>query len=374
MTYLQPSDETPEKLRYVDALRGLAVLGVVAYHVGQYGTSAPFFHPLLAAAVESGARGVQLFFVLSAFTLFRSAQRRQTEAHAVRNFLLRRAFRIVPMYWLALLYFGLWFTYVQPRPLTPGQVLSNLLLVHGFGPGWINSAVPGGWSVGVEVMFYCLVPALVLRLRSLDHALRFVVVTWLLNGVLALALHQWPPVANVWELNSFLFFYLPAQLPVFGLGVALFFAIQPADIPRPVRGSTLLAVSLAGLVSLILGSPTQQHFWFAGGFVVLGMALSRYPNAGLVNRVTIWLGRISFSLYLVHFAVLLGLDYLGWNDMLHPTRMREAVVDYALRFILVLTVSGLLATLFYECVEKPFQRVGKRLIAGPPAPPISAAR
>ena len=217
-------------------------------------------------------------------------------------------------------------------------------------------------------------PAAITRLRSLDHALRFVVATWLLNGALALVLQHWPPIENVWALNSFLFFFLPAQLPVFGLGIALFFVINPPSLPRPVRGSTLLAVAATGLASLVLAANSQQHFWFGAGFVVLVMALSRYPNALLVNLVTIWLGRISFSLYLVHFAVLLGLSYLGWDDILQPARMREAVLDYALRFAIVLSVSALIATMFYQGVEKPCQRAGRWLIARLAARPTSAAR
>ena len=86
---------------------------------------------------------------------------------------------------------------MQHRALTAAQVLSNLLLVRGLRPAWINSAVPGGWSVGVEVMFYCLVPWLSTWLGNLEQALRFMAAAWVFNVLFALALRQWLPIGNI---------------------------------------------------------------------------------------------------------------------------------------------------------------------------------
>ena len=94
------------KLDYVDALRGMAILAVVLVHCDQHGTNV--FPTIFHSIFSNGAMGVQLFYVRSAFTLFRSCDRRGgRELYPNRNFFIRRFFRIAPMYWLGIAYY-LW--------------------------------------------------------------------------------------------------------------------------------------------------------------------------------------------------------------------------------------------------------------------------
>ena len=137
------------KLKYIDALRGLAILGVVVVNTASYGHSK--YPELIQALINQGERGVQLFFVVSAFTLFLSYHHRLDQGTtATRNFFLRRFFRIAPLYYLAILYF-LWQDGFGPRYwlgdepfVTPWNILSNFLFMHGIHPSWITSVVPGG--------------------------------------------------------------------------------------------------------------------------------------------------------------------------------------------------------------------------------------
>src|SRR6266545_836414 len=86
----------------IDGLRGIAVLMVLAVHtsqrVGNVGLDA-FQFPIIGEFVNAGARGVELFFLLSAFTLFRSSKAKYSqETNPRRNFYIRRAFRILPLW------------------------------------------------------------------------------------------------------------------------------------------------------------------------------------------------------------------------------------------------------------------------------------
>ena len=94
-------------LRYIDALRGLAIIGVVISHCSLYGSNIlypSFFSSILA----NGARGVQLFYIASAFTLFLSLHNRYNkEEKAFKNFFIRRFFRIAPLYYIGVCYY-LW--------------------------------------------------------------------------------------------------------------------------------------------------------------------------------------------------------------------------------------------------------------------------
>ena len=95
----------PNKLLYVDTMRGWAILMVIACH-----QALPFRHLFLPIQLLAayGQTGVFLFFVTSSFTLCNSAIERQNESNPTRNFFIRRFFRIAPLYYLGiLLYSGL---------------------------------------------------------------------------------------------------------------------------------------------------------------------------------------------------------------------------------------------------------------------------
>ena len=92
------------KLRFVDALRGFAILGVLVVHCGQIGINE--YPSLVQNIILNGAMGVQLFFVASAFTIFLTyANLYDKEANPNVNFFIRRFFRIAPMYYLGIIYF-----------------------------------------------------------------------------------------------------------------------------------------------------------------------------------------------------------------------------------------------------------------------------
>lgn len=88
----------PQHFAFLDALRGLAAVAVVAVHTVQNFSGASLT-PLLGL----GAFGVQLFYIVSAYSLCLSfAQRVDNEHHPLRKYLLRRFFRIAPLFWMAI--------------------------------------------------------------------------------------------------------------------------------------------------------------------------------------------------------------------------------------------------------------------------------
>jgi peptidoglycan/LPS O-acetylase OafA/YrhL len=161
----QLRESTIEKtghFQFVDSLRGIAVLGVLLVHTGQRVARLP---GSVAAVTEFGAYGVHLFFVASAFTLFSSLnQRSRSESRPTLNYFLRRLFRVAPLFWLAVLFYVWWYgtgpQYWAPHGISWPDVLATASFAHGWSPTWINSVVPGGWSIAVEMNFYLLVPFL----------------------------------------------------------------------------------------------------------------------------------------------------------------------------------------------------------------------
>src|ERR1700752_4153429 len=149
----------PKRFDYIDALRGYAILMVIAVHSSQAYAELP---NSLAKILAQGARGVQLFFVTSALTLSMSWVARNESA---ADFYTRRIFRIVPMFWIAIVFFlllnGTGPSMYAPDGIGFRHVAMTALLAHGLWPDTITSVVPGGWSVADEVIFYALFPAIV---------------------------------------------------------------------------------------------------------------------------------------------------------------------------------------------------------------------
>jgi peptidoglycan/LPS O-acetylase OafA/YrhL len=190
---------------YIDALRGYAILGVIAVHTSQLFANLQW--PLRLVA-DQGARGVQLFFVVSALTLTFSWNRR---ADGALPFWVRRAFRIAPMFWLALAYYVVLVDLLDvhlrwgPREIAWRDILASAALLHGLHPATIDSIVPGGWSIAEEAGFYAIFPLLMSIIRSWRAA----VIALLLSAAALFAVSPFLPVVeNLWEL-------LPFQLPAF---------------------------------------------------------------------------------------------------------------------------------------------------------------
>ncbi len=364
----------PAKLNYVNALRGWAILLVLLVHNGLYGsTDLHYFSPLLQTVVNQGARGVQLFFVMSAFTLFLSMSRRKQEKHPTRNFFLRRFFRIAPMFYVGIAFYTYWFSGVMGHPVSLAKIVASLTFLHGVNPYWIDSLVPGSWSLAAEWWFYALAPFLMPRLTTVDKAVRFIAYTMLAACLLSIVLTPLHAIPEQELWYSFLFSFWSNQLPVFGFGILLYLLLTKDGQDKSLQATTLLLAAGAVLFVLFTGFGNNslqrtgavsegQHYWFAGAFMLLALGLSKHAPRLLVNPIINYIGEISFSFYLCHFAILFMLERTGHSDLIHPTRMLTALLDFSLRYVLVAIGSILISTALYRLVEIPAQNLGKRLI------------
>src|SRR5258708_2859232 len=269
------------KIRFVDALRGIAILGVLIIHCGQIGTNK---YPILfQTVIINGAIGVQLFFVASAFTIFLTySNRYDKETNPITNFFIRRFFRIAPMYYFGIVYFlwqdgfGARYWLGDASNISIWNVLSNTLFVHSINPYWITSVVPGGWSIAVEVCFYCLVPFLFLRVRNLNQAFVMFLLTILLRMFLQALLQRFPLIISEHLWREYLFFYPPDQFPVFACGIILYFLINTSPSEWRVEPVVVFAFSLLLFAQLVTHTVFifPVHIQFAMAFAVLGYALS----------------------------------------------------------------------------------------------------
>mgnify|MGYP000606067225 CR=1 FL=1 len=234
---------------FIDALRGVAVLLVILTHVG--GVLDHARPNQLVFWLDKGKYGVQLFFIASAFTLFWSYKQRldiERSSSVVRNFFIRRFFRIAPAYYVAA------FLYVVTFPVFPGldfepvdgiRVLINVLFINGFVPSAINYLPPGGWSVGVEMMFYTLIPLMYRTITSLQKAKLWFLIALIASFAIKISIRlmQWFIFHRTSSEAWFLYYWLPNQLPVFLLGVYAFWRyVNHYGIGHRVSRASLIGV------------------------------------------------------------------------------------------------------------------------------------
>lgn len=362
-----------KKYAFIDALRGIAILGVVLVHSSQ---SVSPSQETLAWFMGEGARGVQLFFVASAITLYMSwVARRSGETAPVRNFYIRRFFRIAPMFYLAILAYVLVDggspSYWAPNGIAWWFVPVTAAFLHGLHPETITSVVPGGWSIAVEMSFYAVLPWVASHVRSLKSGLFFLFASLVLCAINLWLMPQifFYPEDQQYLLRNFIFLNFLGQLPVFALGILAYLVIQEAYPRRRIAivGGALFFVFLLAFLYPILGFRTgaltnqffrMPHHIIAGGlFAISAVLLAAWPVRVLVNRVTTVLGQWSFSMYLIHFMVLKFFSVTRFSEMFSNTGLGSF-----LDFFCVLLATAPISFLAYRNVEMPGIAAGRRLI------------
>ncbi|WP_363798679.1 acyltransferase [Lysobacter firmicutimachus] len=356
---------TPElspRLPQLDALRGLAALYVIVYHVMAMPEPDLAVPGAIAPAVGMGGSGVALFFVMSAFSLCLTWPRHAATGLPLRSFYLSRLARIAPLM-LALLTLMVVKDQCRALPLRGWEeVLWNYSLLFGLSAPWQHGIVMGSWTIGVEMLFYVLFPLIAIAARGLWRQLAllaasFVLASWAMHGLPA-------PIAHLGAHAGLL-----RQLPVFVLGCVLFeLWLRLREAPaqhRPALGAGLSLAGLGGLGALFYGLlppiPVIGDGWYLAslfyGLLLLGLLLA--SNRWLVNRLTCFFGTISYSLYLVHPFLVSRLYgafarfYAEWPP---------GVAYFAcLALSLALTVPA--SWLTYRWIEKPGIRLGHRLFA-----------
>jgi len=355
------------KLGYIDALRGIAILAVLTVHCIAYGTNN--YPGIMQAIVGNGGRGVQLFYIVSAFTLFLSMNNRaKQERNIYSNFFIRRFFRIAPMFYIAIVYNvcerlfigNLCSDYVPD--VTTWSVISSFFFVHGLSPYWINTVVPGGWSITAEMMFYCMVPFLFIKVKNLNHAAIIFFIAIFIQHTMAFVVKQ-IPFSDTILMRDYLFYYLPNHLPVFACGIFLFYLVYTPKKDWNVHPAVILFLSFTILFQIATGQWIfSQHIIFAIAFVFLGYALSKREYSILVNPFTKFVGKISYSMYLVHFAVLHWMFKLDFLDFVPLDSTFGNILNLAIRYTILLAASAAISYVTYKLVERPFQKLGKFII------------
>jgi peptidoglycan/LPS O-acetylase OafA/YrhL len=163
--------------------------------------------------------------------------------------------------------------------------------------------------------------------------------------------------------------WFPRQLPCFIFGVMLFrFSVERLSIPTSLaKWTCALAIALMLLIPFLVGIryalPLGLATTYGIAFSLFAISLMYWRNSPLVGFPIVWIGKISYSAYFVHFAV------LHFLPLFRPTGW--PVVDVASMYLAVVIVTAGISSLMYSMIERPMIRFGSAVIAArqPPKGP-----
>lgn len=324
--------------------------------------------PVLRSVTGFGQMGVQLFFVVSAFTLCVSFARRIAEPKRLRAFYVRRLFRIAPLYYFAIVF------YLAVRILrdqlgvtenfeiySPLAVASNILFIHGFVPEGNNTIVPGGWSIGTEMAFYVVFPLAFMGLRRLKMttpSAGLLVVLLLLVGNLAMQSSIFSDGHSL-ENNSFLYFNLLNQAPVFAVGY-LAYCIYSNDgwLHRCHVSISIIAFVIFSIASgLAWISDAQWKYAILPTLVAMTFLclLEVFRKTPRQSEMLCQIGKASYSMYIFHTFFVLTILKIGPM----AERLMPSWLVLLLFFITTTALTFAVASLSEKVIEARGSRWGK---------------
>jgi peptidoglycan/LPS O-acetylase OafA/YrhL len=326
------------------SLRGLAASCVVIFHMNYWFYLQYWQHdpgPVLSTIFHVGYLDVDLFFVLSGYVITRaylSWFRQPTLGHYA-TFLARRLARVWPLHLVALLLF-----IGAPSCSDPANILYNALMVHAWGFVGHFTCNDPSWSISCEWLVYLAFPGVAWLLTLAGEGRR----AWLpalaaLLGLGALAYFNPSHTLDLTYDND-----LGAARALFGftVGGALCRAFDHVS-PGIAFDALALVVAAATALLAALGAP---DFWVVALFgpLVVSLALAAGPVKRLLSLAPlVWVGEISYSMYMLHHFVIEHIRDLG------------GVIDTPFRIALTLALVIAVSSVSYLAIEKPARRMAR---------------
>jgi peptidoglycan/LPS O-acetylase OafA/YrhL len=364
-----------ERIGAVDGLRAIAVAGVIAFHFG--------------LGVPGGFLGVDLFFVISGYVITRLLL---TEWHRTGSidwarFWGRRARRLLPAVLALLVAVQVWLhlgALPELRSTTDAQTVMALAYVSNWYAIFANVSYWGAltastplthlWSLAVEEQFYLIWPLVLIAVLMTVRSRRVLAVV---AGVGAAA--SYLAEATLFRLHGVDRAYLgtDTRSGALLLGVLCALALTRV-IPGPggswdrrlpagrlAVGRPVFAVAVAALAVLWATAGIGEPWLYGGGLVVAGVSAAiviaylvavpgSLPARALTARPVLWIGRISYSLYLWHWPVHVYATH-QWSGLQRPLLVACEIA-----------ATLLLAAASFRFVETPARRVRRPLLLAPP--------
>lgn len=335
-----------KNLYVLQALRGLAALAVIGFHVNEslFGLTKYWADRPFGRIFDFGHAGVEFFFVLSGFIILTAHRHDIGNPGRVISYIWKRFRRIYPIYWVVLAMVTPAF-FINPSfggsaaKTTAATLIDSVLLIRLLPSD--NQVLDVSWTLFHEILFYAVFSLLVVSSR----VGAIVLALWMFSSLGVLIFGQ--------HLPEMVQFYLSPLHLLFAMGMASAELVRRRWVPLPLLqlgGGMVLFLAVA-IVDTNLGNP--RLIWLSISYgvcsaLILSAVVELELNGLLrVPKAMVLLGDASYSIYLIHLVVLSLLAKL----LLHLT-LGGLALPHRLMFILLFVASACAGLLFYVLVER----------------------
>ncbi|MDX5585079.1 MAG: acyltransferase [Aureibaculum sp.] len=284
----------------LNSLRGLAALSIVIFHVRgipklQIPESMNFVNNYFGLAVP-------LFFVISSFSLFLSTYHRVGDDSWVKSYFIKRFFRVAPLFYAMIVVYLMFFYVGFNKSYSIEEIILNITFIYNLIPGKHESIVWAGWTIGVEMLFYLIVPYMLITARTLNKSIIlcviFVIISMACRNI----------YADLDLPKNYSYLSLLGQLGVFGFGVPAYYLYQKYKNHDGSLfiGNALLVVALLfsyiliNYNQLIVSAIGYRLYPWALVFSIVILSQTISPFILISNKIFSYAGDLSFSIYLIH--------------------------------------------------------------------------
>ncbi len=339
-----------------DSMRGIAALLVFIFHFyGLSGMVAIAGQGFLHTVGLAGHVGLDIFFVLSGFFIFRSIYINGVN----KTYFQRRFFRIAPIYYFSLI---IALAFLTPVTLTTlsgmKDIVAHLFFLQSFSPSTYYGINPVLWSLSIEMIFYFFLPLFFIitkknTRRIIVFALLMAIASYLFRYYITTFYGAWDSITRVIFTENFIG---RADQFAFGMLASLVVLRYPGNKILTYLSPVFLAIGAVGIywgmsVFAELGGGFRDVLFYQiflhsliGLFTALFFVGLFFAHKGIKvvmgNPITEFLGKISYSFYIWHFIVI--------------EQVMKLTLGLTYSFLYSLAIALVLSTMTYYFVEKPF--------------------
>ncbi|MDA9086259.1 acyltransferase [Methylophilaceae bacterium] len=344
-------------INQISFLRGIAVLLVLMYHL-----EIPYF--------EQGYLGVDIFFVISGFLMIKILEEQfiRKDRISVWDFIIKRAKRILPAYYLVLILIIPPFFYIYSTDLLESfstSIIFSLLGISNiyfwseanyFDSNSFMRPLLHFWSIAVEIQFYILIACVSKFLFKLSYKTRTYIFFYFfifLNILLILYLNRFSSI----NVTSDFFYLLHFRLNEFIAGILLYYIYKKININKEGRFFFISGLILSLLIIFFfidsclkiqkINEVIIDRFFIIliVSYIILVGKVKYLNNILFINNpLILFFGKISFSLYLIHWPIIVGFKYQNDGFIFFGDKL------------LILLVCSVLSFLSYIYFENYFRR------------------
>jgi len=347
-----------DRIHGPDVLRGFAAVGVVFFHV-LYVSGLPI-NNIAHSIVGRFDFFVRLFFTISAFSMMYAYHGKLNSSSDLRWFYLKRFFRIAPLFY-SIIIFNTVYGIINADNLAGfyDYILSFTFLFP-FVPGKEGSIVGGGWSIGVEMLFYIFFPLMISFIRTFRTAF----VLLIIFNLIAIIGHEYFNHYLDGNLRTYgLLFYL-SHIQYFIIGIAVYYLFENTK-NNNIYSKKFNSIFIAIIFLLII---IYFKFWtMIPEEVILSIGLFclvYFSSLGIStyidNSITRYFGLISYSIYLIQFPVISLLKDYGFYTLISNVLSSDLRIFIASSVFTILTILSIFI-LTYHYIEKPGMRLVRLL-------------